>query len=261
MLSTDIPTKFVQPFANNAGASFIVYPIPNTAASPAASLDQGFPTSAFSSGGAPRGKDFNGVLKQVSAWSRWAAAAGLSPYDAAFQTAIGGYPLGAVLLAASGDHLWFSTAESNASNPDTGGANWVQTNLAGHSVTNAKLAQAAAWTAKGNPTSSTADIQDFPFNFANLATGEFQIGPLYVKHGRGGPYPIDTAESISFATAFPTSCDRVMVTPELNGAYGISSDSWIVLDQASLTASGFSFHVAASANSQQLFCNFLALGR
>lgn len=132
MLASQIPTYIPTPFADSAGAGFIrTVPIPSQIGiTPgAASFTTGFPPLNFSpvnAGGVPPfGQDFNGLLNQITAWSRWAQAGGLVGYNSAFSTAIGGYPQGAVLVKADGSGFWLSTADNNTSNPDTGGANWT----------------------------------------------------------------------------------------------------------------------------------------
>ena len=125
MQASQIPVKFSTPFASSAGGSYITTPIPVTTSTPnRASLTVGFPASTFAAGGAPAGADFNGILNMTSAWAQWIAAAGLVGYDATFQTAIGGYPAGAILVAAGGPYLWQSTVDNNMTDPDTGGAGW-----------------------------------------------------------------------------------------------------------------------------------------
>lgn len=131
MLSTDIPSVFNIPWADGATAPYI-HAVPEASqigiTPGAASLTDGFPPLNFLSylaGGIPPfGNDFNGILNQVTAWLRWNQAGGLPRYNAAFQTAIGGYPSGAVLVNATSNWLWVSTADSNVTNPDTGGAGW-----------------------------------------------------------------------------------------------------------------------------------------
>ena len=136
MQTTDIPTRFPIPFANGAGGSYI-RPIPtaHVAASGSdapASLYDGFPPETFtpvSSGGVPpNGKDFNGLFNQITAWARWQAAGAPSYYDAAFSTAINGYPKGSRLTStADASILWVSTADNNTTNPDGGSpANWAK---------------------------------------------------------------------------------------------------------------------------------------
>ena len=132
MQASDIPVKLQIPFGNSAGGGFInVIPKDSQIAiTPgAASLTDGFPPLTFlpvASGGIPPfGADFNGILYEISAWARWVSAGGPVKYDAAFSTAIGGYPMGAMLTSASGGSWWLSTANNNTTDPDAGGANWV----------------------------------------------------------------------------------------------------------------------------------------
>ena len=131
MKQSDLPSKLPIPFAASAGASYI-RSIPEASqiliTPGAASLTDGFPPLNFASSAGyipPDGKDFNGILNWISSWARWTAAGGLVPYDAAFQTAIGGYPNNAVVLSASSSTIWVSTIDDNMSDPDTGGANWM----------------------------------------------------------------------------------------------------------------------------------------
>lgn len=72
--------------------------------------------------------DMNGALNALSSIDRWASAGGTFPYNAAFQTAIGGYPKGSLVHQASGGGLWFCTADNNMTDPDTGGGGWVPIN-------------------------------------------------------------------------------------------------------------------------------------
>jgi hypothetical protein len=106
MQSSSIPAKIPTPFAANAGTGFIrPIPIPSQISIDpgAASYNDGFPPLTFdplSSGGIPPdGRDMNGILNAVSLWLQWMNAGGPLNYDAAFSTAIGGYPKGAQLQA------------------------------------------------------------------------------------------------------------------------------------------------------------------
>jgi hypothetical protein len=133
MLASSIPTKFQIPFANSAPAA-------NSNAIPqasqigttigAASLTDGFPPVCLLPVGAggvpPWGRDMNGILNQTTAWLRWQAAGNPVKYDSTFQTGISGYPQGAVVQSATNfGGFWFSTADANTTNPDTGGAGWI----------------------------------------------------------------------------------------------------------------------------------------
>lgn len=133
MLASSIPTKIPTPFGNSAVAPYIrPIPIPSQIGiqGGAASFTDGFPPLCFNPIGAggvpPWGEDFNGLLNQVTAWLRWANAGGTAAYDAAFSTAVGGYPLGAILVqVATPGKWWYSQVDNNTSNPDAAGANWL----------------------------------------------------------------------------------------------------------------------------------------
>ena len=133
MQASSLPTKFPIPFANGAGGSFRrTIPVASQIGiSPgAASFTDGFPPVTFSptaSGGDPPfGQDFNGLLYEMTAWDQWTQAGGPVFWDSAFSTAIGGYPMGAIvrsnILAGA---QWLSTADNNTSNPDAFGTGWI----------------------------------------------------------------------------------------------------------------------------------------
>lgn len=130
MQSSDIPSKSARVFAQSATGPY-VRAVPQTTVDPAAaSFDIGFPPQTFTDEGAggtpPDGRDFNGILNHLSGWVRWLMAGGPVRYDSAFQTAVGGYPLGALVQSvATPGIIWRSTTDNNVTNPDTGGAGWV----------------------------------------------------------------------------------------------------------------------------------------
>ena len=134
MLASSIPVKFPIPWANSAlPANIRPIPVPSQVSvqAGAASLTDGFPPINFNpvaAGGIPPfGKDFNGIINQMTAWLRWTQAGGAIPYDATFQTAIGGYPNGAIIASATTPGLvWTSTVDNNLTNPDAAGVGWVQ---------------------------------------------------------------------------------------------------------------------------------------
>jgi hypothetical protein len=72
----------------------------------------------------PRGQDFNGIFFAITEILRYMQAGGMPTYSAAMSTAIGGYPLGALLLKSNGLGFWRNTTANNTSNPDSGGAGW-----------------------------------------------------------------------------------------------------------------------------------------
>ena len=132
MQSSSIPSKLQLAFAANAGGAYKrTVPVPSQIGitAGAASFNDGFPPLDFlnpSAGGSlVDGRDVNGVLNQLSALLVWYSAGGVMNYDSTLQTAIGGYPKGAILQSAVTPLLfWISTAENNTTNPDTGGAGW-----------------------------------------------------------------------------------------------------------------------------------------
>lgn len=132
MQFSNIPPKVPLPFANSGTKNTIPVPSQEGITPGAASLTTGFPPLTFTpvvSGGVPPfGADFNGILNLITAIQQWQSAGGFFTYDSAFATEIGGYPLGAVLLKATGIGLWQSTVDSNMSDPDTGGSNWLSFN-------------------------------------------------------------------------------------------------------------------------------------
>ncbi len=133
MIAANVPQRFPIPFANAAGGAYI-RSVPTASQigieDGAASLTDGFPPDTFipvSAGGVPPfGEDFNGLLNQITAWCRWQAAGGPVAYNSAFSTAVGGYPLGAVLKSTVAGLFWISTAENNTVDPDAGpSADWT----------------------------------------------------------------------------------------------------------------------------------------
>lgn len=127
---SDIPAWFTKRFAADATGTF-VRAVPETTADPnAASLSLGFPPNTFTAigaGGSPQdGRDVNGILNQLSAWSQWAGLGGAAPWSSTISTAAGGYPLGAVVLSnTTTGRLYQSQVNANVTNPDTGGAGWA----------------------------------------------------------------------------------------------------------------------------------------
>ena len=132
MQSSNIPSKIPLPFAYAAGSSYKnTIPVASQIGitNGRASLTDGFPPLTFTPIGAggvpPFGSDINGILNEITAIQQWQQAGGFFPYDAAFSTAVGGYPKGAILQSADFGGIWVSIAENNTTNPDTGGAGWV----------------------------------------------------------------------------------------------------------------------------------------
>jgi len=130
MLVSELPTRVQVPFAESGDKNAIPVPSQIGVTPGRASYTTGFPpltmTPIEAGGVAPFGQDMNGILYAATAWNRWQAAGGPVSYDAAFATAVGGYPKGAVLASSATDgRQWLNLTDGNATNPDTGGAGWL----------------------------------------------------------------------------------------------------------------------------------------
>lgn len=134
MLLANAPTQISLAFAADDTGKTSPFPIPSQIpiTPGAASFTDGFPPLCAedpADGGMPPTKaDMNGALYAMSSIDLWKSAGGMFPYNSAYQTAIGGYPKGALILQASGGGLWMSTADNNMTDPDTGGAGWAPFN-------------------------------------------------------------------------------------------------------------------------------------
>lgn len=133
MQRSNVPVKFPIPFANSATTGTYKRQVPTASqigiTAGAASLTDGFPPVNFqplSSGGVPPfGQDENGILFQTTSWIQWLSAGVPTTYDSTFQSAIGGYPQGSIVVSATvALRFWISLVDNNTTNPDTGGANW-----------------------------------------------------------------------------------------------------------------------------------------
>jgi hypothetical protein len=135
MNQADHPRRFPIPFANSAGASYI-RTVPKDAVTPTssdapASLEEGFPPECFTpegSGGIPpSGKDFNGILRDITDGLQWVQSGGPAIFNSDFSTAIGGYPKGARLASTVTAGVEFiSLVDGNTTDPDSiSSANWA----------------------------------------------------------------------------------------------------------------------------------------
>lgn len=82
--------------------------------------------TAIAAGGIPpHGKDFNGIMNDITSALRYSQAGGLYTFDSAFAQAIGGYAKGAVVLSSDGAKIWWNTVDANVTDPDgTGATGW-----------------------------------------------------------------------------------------------------------------------------------------
>lgn len=237
---SSIPPKFGVPWGSNAGAAYI-RSIPATSQigvqNCAASLPDGFPPLTFVPGNAggcpPFGQDFNGILKQLSQWNQWQSAGGPVFYDSAFATAAGGYPSGAKLSSAvTPGTVWMSTADNNATNPDSGGAGWVQD--PGQVPIGTPMQSLAAATPSGYVSANGTTIGDALSNGTGRANADTlflfafvwnncpnSICPIFTSGGsvstRGG--------SCSAAACADYAAHKALSVQNLNGTALMGSDS------------------------------------
>jgi len=131
MQSTNAPSKTTIPFAASGSKNTVPTLAAGVSVSNQASYETGFPsvtmTSPIAGGKPPMGKDFNGILNAITQAIKWSNLGGLYTYDSAYATDsnVGGYPKGAVLLKSGLAGFWQNTVENNTTNPDLGGAGWV----------------------------------------------------------------------------------------------------------------------------------------
>lgn len=163
----DAPEIFLKPFADDAGAGFITYPLPvpsQIAITPgAASLTDGFPPlnmqDPASQGGVPPfGQDMNGILRMLSAYCVWLQAGMGFFYDVAFATANGGYAVGAQLQSTTNDALqWLNTVAANMTDPDDPdyAVGWIALTAGGEYLS---IAVAAGTTHNFNPAGLTPAV-------------------------------------------------------------------------------------------------------
>lgn len=131
MQQSNAPSKLVLPFASGGLRNSIPVTSQVGVTPGAASYVDGFPSLTMTPIGAggkpPAGRDFNGILYEISAAARWFCVGGAFKYDATFaaDSNVGGYPKGARVLAADGVSYWRNLAEGNTTDPDASGANWL----------------------------------------------------------------------------------------------------------------------------------------
>jgi hypothetical protein len=126
-MSLSTPTQITIPFANTGTRSAIPQAANNTTGR--AGYDLGFPPinmEDLNAGGIPPfGQDVNGIFYDITLAEQFIQAGGSWPYNSTFATAIGGYPLGALVQRSDSSGFWRNTVANNTTDPDAGGANWV----------------------------------------------------------------------------------------------------------------------------------------
>lgn len=180
-MSVSEPNKILTPWATSGLKNVIP-----SAANPVtgrAGYDLGFPAinmTAKEAGGIPPfGQDFNGILNEITKILQFIQAGGTPSYSSSLSSAVGGYAKGAIVMSTNGGTLWQNTTNGNATDPDSGGANWVDLIL--------KILPKRSF--------SPSDFIRIPDAPGGLI---IQWGQLPCSSG-----PTTTA---TFATSFPSSC-------------------------------------------------------
>lgn len=124
------PSNYPLPFANSGTKNTIPTPATGTGK---ASFTEGFPTVTMlplTAGGVPpEGKDFNGILYDITTHTVWVNAGGQYQFDATLSTAIDGYPKGMVLQNNAGTASYVSAVDNNTTDfnatPSSIGSLWL----------------------------------------------------------------------------------------------------------------------------------------
>lgn len=254
MLASNIPAKFTIPFANGASGSYRAT-IPTASqigiADGRASLTDGFPPDTFlavAAGGIPPdGRDVNGILWEVSGWSRWQQAGGPIVYDATFGAAIGGYPAGAILSTNPAGGLWLSTADNNTSNPDAAGADWVL--LMPVKASGAEVIAGTNDTDFVTPLGLAGALAHLPAQCSLVTNGYYTLpGGLIAQWGR---FTISSGSlTVSFPMTFPNACFAVTVS----GGNGSNDANQVCLRSTSgVTTSQFTAQYSSGGTVQGHF--------
>jgi len=256
MQISDIPVKLPIPFAASAGGGF-VRAIPTASqigvTDGAASLYDGFvPLNAtpIGAGGVPPDiKDMNGILREISGWTRWVSAGAPVFFDAVFAAAIGGYPKGSILHSSvTPGKLFVSDVENNTADPDGAGTGWnvlVPTSadaadvIAG--VDAEKFMTALAFFgARADPSEVEAGLDQHkyltPYNLAQAlgfdhGTNWFKLpdawGGFLVQFGTAPASGGEGAYQFALPTPFPAAFLAAVVTPlNTSGSTSSPHDMW-----------------------------------
>lgn len=114
------PSNYPLPFASSGTKNTIPTPATGTGK---ASFTEGFPAVTMmpivAGGIPPEGKDFNGILYDITTHTVWVNAGGQYQFDATLSTEIGGYPAGMVLQNNAGTASYVSAVANNTTDFNT----------------------------------------------------------------------------------------------------------------------------------------------
>lgn len=168
------PTLITTPFAENGDKNDI--PEVTGVEPQNATLEKGFPEitqTPISAGGIPpERKDFNGILNLYGQHIVHLNKGLPYEFDAAFATAIGGYPLHARIMLSNGDIVQ-NTVANNTNNPNSNMSGWVKQNSTTQIFNNSGISQE----------SINSDFSELISDKANKATtlNGYNIEDAYTK--------------------------------------------------------------------------------
>lgn len=207
-MSLSPPVQITVPFATGGLKNAI--PANANPTNGHAGYDVGFPainmTPKTAGGIPPFGQDFNGIFFEVSTAIQFLEAGGSFPYSSTFSTAVGGYPLGALVSRTDGAGLWRNTVANNTTDPEAFGVGW-QPEDAGNTaitMTNANITLTALQAARTIITITgvlTANLQLImpayvkKWLIVNNCTGSFAIS-VKTAAGSGAIVPSGTTQSV-----------------------------------------------------------------
>lgn len=187
-----------------------------------ASFNEGFPAENFlpkTSGGIPPwGEDMNAFLYSSSILDKYYSSGGIFEYDPAHQTAVGGYPLGAIIQKEGGGALHVSTSDNNMTDPTGLGANWtILTPDLYSKATGSNTAYVGLFTPEVN---SIYDGMEVTVNTENIGTNSSSITPSFRADNTPARSIVITSGAL-YLNAIP----RVMTL-----RYVASISKWILLN-------------------------------
>jgi hypothetical protein len=138
----------------------------------------------------PFGQDFNGIFFDITQILQYMQAGGHPTYSSELSTAIGGYPLGAMLAKASGMGFWRNITASNTTNPDSGGAGWISDSAGSY-------ANATTVTASSTTLTPAQAGQAFLFT----ATASTVALPAASGIASGGAYKLHTSAGFTLSVS------------------------------------------------------------
>lgn len=237
MQQSNAPSKISVAFAESGAKNTIPTASQIGIVDGAASFTDGFPpltSSPISAGGVPPSRlDMNGVLYSLSAASKWNAAGGGYAYDAAFSSAVSGYPKGARVLRADGLGYWMSVADGNTTDPDGGSpANWVpdvSSGIASVTMTSSNVTLTPAQ--YGMPIIKLQGTLTANLNLTFPAIGTEWV----VINGCTGAYSVTCKTASGTGVAIPTGRTRTVVG---DGTNLVAQDAGALLNVQTFTSSG-----------------------